>query len=127
MPQYKRLNKSFLGSVVKDDPVKILLRRCNKIKALTLEPNGITDDSFTNIRECLNLTLEELSLGKAGFECSRFRNTHNGPISFTGFLELKPMPRLKILKLYYKKDDDEDIQNLRQHLPHLSLIVKGAL
>ena len=90
---------------------------------MTLEPNWITDDSLTNIRECLNLTLEELSLGKAGFESSRFRNTHNGPISFTGFLELKPMPRLKILNLYYKKDDGKEIQNLRQHLPHLT--VKG--
>ena len=121
-PNVEKLNLS--SSYVEDGPVKILLTRCNKIKALTLEPNWITDDSLTNIRECLNLTLEELSFGTAGFVYSRtLRNTNNGPISFTGFLELKPMPRLKILNLYYKKDDGKEIQNLRQHLPHLT--VKG--
>ena len=92
---------------------------------MTLEPNLITDDSLTNIRECLNLTLEELSLGTAGFASSIFRNTNNSPISFTGFLQLKAMPRLKTLNLHYKKDDGKEIQDLRQHLPHL--MVKGAL
>ena len=122
-PNVEKLNLG--SSQITDEDVEILLHRCSKMTALSLEATWITDDSLTNICQHLNLTLEELSLGKAGFECSRFRNTHNGPISFTGFLELKPMPRLKILKLYYKKDDDEDIQNLRQHLPHL--MVKGAL
>ena len=119
-PNVEKLNLS--STYVEDEPVKILLRRCNKIKALTLEPYRITDDSLTNIRECLNLTLEELSFGTAGFVYSRtLRNTNNGPISFTGFLELKPMPRLKILNLYYQKDDGKEIQNLRQHLPHLTI------
>ena len=111
-------------SAVSDGYIKILVKRCNRLSALDLGLTSITDDSLTNIRECLNLTLEELSFGTAGFVYSRtLRNTNNGPISFTGFLELKPMPRLKILNLYYKKDDGKEIQNLRQHLPHLT--VKG--
>ena len=60
-PNVKKLNLS--SSYIQDDHVKILLRRCNKIKALSLEPMLITDDSLTNIRQHLNLTLEELSLG----------------------------------------------------------------
>ena len=91
---------------------------------MSLEPNGITDDSFTNIRECLN-ALEELSLGTPGFDPKTFHYTHYGPISFTGFLELKAIPSLRILNLHYNKDEGKEIQNLRRHLPHL--MVKGAL
>ena len=46
-------------------------------------------------------------------------------ISFTGLLQLKSMQRLQILNLYYEKDDSEEIQNLRQHLPQLK--IKGLL
>ena len=124
----EKLNLS--GSLVADDHVKILLSRCNKIKALTLEARLITDDSLKNIRQCLNLTLEELSLGATGFwpaglEPGIFWLYDNDDISFTGFFGLKSMPRLKNLNLYYKKDDGEEIQNLRQHLPHL--MIKGVL
>ena len=38
--------------------VKILLRRCNKIKTLSLEPLFITVDSLTNIRQHLHLPLK---------------------------------------------------------------------
>ena len=92
---------------VDDDQVKLLLSRCNKIRELSLDAYIMTDDSLTYIRQYLNLTLEELSL------------VEDDDISFTGFLELKSMPRLKLLNLYHKKD--KEIQNLRQHLPHLNL------
>jgi hypothetical protein len=92
-----------------DYHVKTLLTRCKKIKALSLEAK-VTDHSLTNIRQCLNGTLEELSLGP----CEE--------ISLTGFLELKSMPRLKILNVYYKSyNEDEEIQNLKKHLPHLMI------
>ena len=93
-----------------DNYVKILLTRCNKIKALGLELN-LTDRSLMNIGQCLNGTLEELSLGP----CDE--------ISLWGFLELKYMPRLKILNVFYYrcKDEGEEIQNLRKHLPHLMI------
>ena len=111
-PNLEKLNYLSGGGSM-DHPIKILLNRCNKIKALSLEHTVVTDELLTNIRQRLNLTLEELS----------FKQTRPLNSSFKGFLELKSMPRLKILNLYYynrKYDyDEEEIQNLREHLPHL--------
>ena len=104
-PNVEELNLSGLG--VKDDHVETLLHRCNKIEALSLEATLITDYSLTIIRQYLNLTLEELSLAHFG-----------ELISFTGFLELKSMPRLKILNL---SDEKEEIEKLRLHLSHLTI------
>ena len=107
------------GGEPMDHHLKILLSRCNKIKALSLEETKISDELLANIRKFLNLTLEELS----------FKLRYD---SLSGFLELKSMPRLKTLKLYTysrkslsysKKIDDEKIQNLKQHLPHLMIKV----
>ena len=88
--------------------VEILLSRCNKIKNLSLESKFITENYLTYIRRCLNLTLEELSLG-------------GNQITGTGFLQLKLMPRLKILNLYDEIEDFTKIQYLRQQLPHLTI------
>ena len=110
-PSVEKLNLS--GSRFTDDHVKILLGRCNKIKAFSLEATWISDDSLKNIRQHLFRTLEELSLGRT------FRYP-NIAISLTGFLALKSMRRLKILNVYYQKNRKE-IQNLRRHLPHLNL------
>ena len=106
-PNVVRLNLNDHG--INDDNVKILLSRCNKIKVLMLEAtsNG-SDGSMKTIRQYLNHTLEELSLSFYGY------------IGFTGVLELKSMQRLKILNLYcINKKCEEEVQNLRQHLPHL--------
>ena len=90
-----------------------MLSRCNKIKVLTLEALFISENPLKMIRQHLNLTLEELSLGCYGQE------------QLTSFLELKSMPRLKILHLHIRypirSELDEEIQNLRQHLPHLMI------
>lgn len=110
-PNVEKLNLRNQESF-KDDQVKILLSRCNKIKALSLEAYFMTDVSLTYIRDYLNLTLEELSLEDVD---------DGNDINFTAFLKLKSMPRLKILNLNHKKDDCEEIQNLRQHLPHIKI------
>ena len=107
-PNIETLN--IKSSCYLDEFVKILLRRCNKIKALSLTARFIADISLTNIKQHLQLTLEELSLG-CGFEF----------LSLTGFLELKSMPRLKILNLYNREADTKVIQKLREHLPHLKI------
>ena len=104
-PNIEKLN--IKSSCYLDDFVKILLIRCNKIKSFSLMARFIADISLTNIRQHLHLTLEELSLG-CGFEF----------LSLSGFLELKSMPRLKILNLYNRKADAEVIQT---HLPHLKV------
>ena len=111
-PNLEKLNLS--TSDVSDDQVKILLCRCNKIKVLILEETDITSNSLKTIRQYLNLTLEELSLDFG-------INYMNGYNIFTSFLELKSMARLKTLNLYNKKEKDSEIQNLKQHLPHLRI------
>ena len=97
-PNVEKLN--LRGTLIEDYEIETLLNRCNKIKSLSLKATWLTVDSLSNIRQCLNHTLEELSLGP--FD----------EISDPGFLKLKSMPRLKILKsmprlkilkLYYKK------------------------
>ena len=107
-PNIEKLNLS--TSCFINDDVNILLSRCNKIKALSLDARYLNNGSLTNIRQQLSLTLEELSLG-SGFV----------RLSFNDFLELKFMPRLKILNLYNGKEDAKEIQNLREHLPHLKI------
>ena len=70
----------------------------------------------------MNLTLEELSLADDG-ACNKGYNIDQvyQPISFSGLLELKSLPKLKILNLYNEDDYCEEIQNLRQHLPHIKI------
>ena len=122
-------NLNLISSYIKDDHVKTLLRRCNKIKALSLEPLLITDDSLKNIRQHLNHTLEELSLGpNDGQAVSRHLgqdNYYDMIVILPSLFGLKSMQRLKLLNLCYIKDDSEEIQNLRQQLPHL--MIKGVL
>ena len=113
-PNVEKLNLRNHG--ILDDQVKILLSRCDKIKTLNLEAYFMSDVSLTYIRKYLNFTLEELSLVDDG------TGTEDGnDITFTGFLELKSMPKLKVLYLYHEKFDCEKIQNLRQHLPHMKI------
>ena len=109
----KFLAKSISPNIVKlnlchqdvlDDHVKILLSRCNKIKVLNLAETFITQNLLKTIRQYLNHTLEELSMSCYGY---------------TSFLELKKMPRLKILNLYANKEDAKKIHNLRQLIPHV--------
>ena len=108
---------------ITDDHVKILLSRCSEIKVLILKATLITTDSLETIRQCLNHTLEELSVPYYGYK------------RFTRVFKLKSMQRLKILNLYSKKEEDEEIVNLfsknvddskeiqclRRCLPHLML------
>ena len=104
------------NNLITDDEVKTLLSRCKKIKALNLHATHITDDSFTNIKQHLNLTLEELIL----------RDEFISVNGFLGLLRLlKSMPILKILNLHFENGDGEKIQNLRQHLSHLMIKVSS--
>ena len=101
-PNVVKLNLSHQD--VEDDHVKILLSRCHKIKILNLEFTFVTKDILKTIRQYLYLTLEELSMSQFGSN---------------GFLQLKKMPRLKILNVYANKENAKIIHNRSQHLPHL--------
>ena len=133
-PNVEKLNLG--SSKITDEDVQILLHRCNKMTALSLEATWISDDSLTNIKQHLNLTLEELSLGpdwdidalslepNEREERIHYRLANRPTISFNAFLRLKSMPRLKILNLYHKHGVEE-FEDLRRHLPHL--MIKGVL
>jgi hypothetical protein len=103
-PNVVKLNLSHQD--VEDDHAKTLLRRCTKIKVLNLESTFVSKDLLKNIGQYLNHTLEELSMSE---------------FDYTSFLELKKMPRLKILNVYANKEDVKKIHNWQQHLPHLMI------
>ena len=107
-PNVEELN---LGSLYfMDDHVKVLLSRCKKLEKLSLQSIWLTDESLRNISYYLNLTLEELS-----FIASQYTTV-------TGLLEFKSMPRLKRLNFYnHREEVCEEIQKLRQHIPHLMI------
>ena len=116
-PNIEKLNLSSYQdwpAAFDDYHVEILLRRCNEIKALSLDATALTDQSLKNIRKYLNHTLEELSLGLS-----------YTLISYTGLIELKSMPRLKFLNVHYVHYDHQEIQNLRKLLPQV--IIKVSL
>ena len=113
-PNVEILDLSYLE--VMDNHVKILLSRCNKIKSLGLSATFITDESLRNIRENLTITLEELSLS--------YSHCHPD-ISSTSILELKSMPRLKLLNLFtYGSGKSEEMEHLRRQLPCLIIVQK---
>ena len=114
-PNVEKLNLG--ANLIMDYEVKILLSRCNRIKTLGLEETGINDNTPKTITDHLNCTLEELSLSLGHESLSE--------PSFNSLLELKSMPRLKILNLCYENVDGEKIQNLRQHLSHLMIKVSS--
>ena len=127
-PNVEKLNLS--KSCINDDHVKTLLSRCNKIKALTLEATWINDHSLKNIRPNLDLNLEELFWGPNDDGLPSLHPIDRDTIiilrraistKISSFLELKSMPRLKILNLYYTKDECKEIQNVRPHLPQLMI------
>ena len=157
-PNVEKLNLSSIH--FSDEHVKILVSRCNKIKALSLKAIWTTDVTLKNIRHHLNLTLEELSLTTSSTEehRGRFSSFRNSSFWFNAILELKSMPRLKCLNLFsklphfdhlhpittyppgfenltesqrklnneyckelYKQGIDQLCQNLRPHIPHLTI------
>lgn len=94
---------------VTDNHIKILLSRCKQIKSLHLrQAKLITDHSLNTIRENLNHTLEKLNL-----------NDMYDNFTFSGFLEIKSMPRLKFLILDDKHE--EELKYLRRQLPHMTI------
>ena len=88
--------------------VKKLVKGRNKITHLDLSDTSITNDSLHSIIEQLKTSLEKLNL------CST-------NVDFATLLELKSMPALKALICDDWDDCDENIENLKQQLPHISI------
>ena len=68
-PNVERFN--LIDQDIKDDHVKLLLKRCNKIKILSLEATFITNDSLKNIRKLLNLSPPKDSIMRTESERSK--------------------------------------------------------
>ena len=99
--------------IVTDENVKDLVERCKKLASLTLGPPiwkiglKIDDIIISTIIENLKLTLEELNV------------LEFGNISYEKLLELKSMPKLRVLN--YRETSVEELENLRKYLPHLKI------
>ena len=105
-PTVKKLS---LGKIieVKDNHVEVLVRRCNKLKELSLHQTSITNHSISNIIEHLRGTFEKLDVGST--------NTDHAKI-----LELRSMPFLKVLTWFPKgRPSSQQAQNLKNKFPEI--------
>ena len=111
-PKIEKLSLSCIGETsfsVKDEQIKTLVERCKNITSLDLEAgrsSAITDDSITSIIKNLQHSLEELDVSF----CEN--------ISYTKLLELKFMPKLKVLNCRRRWNREVE-RNLREQMPHL--------
>ena len=75
---------------VKDEHIKTLVQRCWNLSVLNLQCTSITNNSITNIIENLKSTLVELDV-----TCLN--------VGYAKLIELKSMPKLKVLNCYRYK------------------------
>ena len=101
------------GDTMTDRQIEILVSRCNKITKLDLDDAELlTDASITSIIKHLKQSLRYLDL------------SHCPKISFEKVLELKSMPKLRILKYGFKS---WHTMVLRKKLSHLKVNPDGYL
>ena len=113
-PKIEKLSLSSIGQTsfsVTDEQIKTLVERCKKITSLDLEAGrtrnpAITDNSITSIIKNLQHSLEELDVSF----CEN--------ISYTKLLELKFMPKLKVLNCHGRWSREME-RNLGKQMPHL--------
>ena len=111
-PKIEKISLSCIGLTsfsVKDEQIKALVERCNGITSLDLEAgrsSAITDDSITSIIKNLQHSLEELDVSF----CEN--------ISYTKLLELRFMPKLKVLNCRRRWNREVE-RNLKVQMPHL--------
>ena len=99
------------GETMTDRLIEILVSRCNKITEFDLDDAMLlTDASITSIIKHLKQSLRYLDL------------SHCPKISFEKVLELKSMPKLRILKYGFKS---WHTMVLRKKLPHLKVNQDG--
>ena len=97
-----------------DEHVKTLVRRCKKIKKLELAGFGsITEDSLTSIVEH-SKQLVELDVSGRKIALLPAQEIFR-------FLNVKSMPKLKVLLCKHEKRSLQETENLRKLLPHLEI------
>jgi hypothetical protein len=83
--ELKKLNLDRLRNL-KDEHLKVLVTRCNKLSVLNLQNTTITNDSLTHIIKKLQHSLEKLDVRYCHF------------ITYTKVTELGSMPKFSVLK-----------------------------
>ena len=99
-----------LSTSVSDTSIATLVSRCRKITSFNLAFNHISDNSLTSIKRNLKNTLEELDI------------TGCWGITDTKLLEMRSMPKLKVLNYFKKRvrDHNCNYENLKKNLPQLT-------
>ena len=92
----------------KDEHLKKLVKRCNKITHLDLKYTLITNDSVQSIIKHLKTCLEKLDVTGTN-------------VDFLTLFQLKTMPLLKTLIFFEDDRMEEDWENLEQQLSHISI------
>ena len=102
-PKVEKMDLGYLWNL-KDEHLKVLVARCNKLSVLNLQNTSITNDSLTHIIENLRHTLEKLNV-----------EIPYGYITYVKLTELKSMPKLNSLGFKgndYEKDDLKNVMPL---------------
>ena len=99
-PKIEKMDLGYLWNL-KDEHLKVLVARCNKLSVLNLRNTSITNDSLTHIIENLQHTLEKLNV-----------DIPYGIITYVKLTELKSMPKLNSLKFRGNNHEKEDLKNI---------------
>jgi hypothetical protein len=98
-PKVEKINLGYLWNL-KDEHIKVLLARCNKLSVLILRYTSITNDSLMHIIENLQHTLEKLDV----YMCDA--------ITYAKLTELKSMPKLQVLNFWGSDHEKGDLLTL---------------
>ena len=98
-PKVEKINLGYLWNL-KDEHIKVLLTRCNKLSVLKLPYTSITNDSLMHIIENLQHTLEKLDV----YMCDG--------ITYDKLTELKSMPKLQVLNFRGSDHEKGDLLTL---------------
>ena len=98
---------------LKDEHLKTLVVRCNKLSVLNLQLTSITNDSLTHIIKNLQHTLEKLNVYMPYYRTTRHID---GSITYRTFTyakltEMKSMPKLKVLNFFGFSDQEKEDLN----------------
>ena len=112
-PEVEKLSIGSLRNL-KDEHVKALVYRCNKLSVLSLKNTTITNDSLTYIIGSLQHTLEKLDINLCD------------DITYAKVTELRAMPKLRVLNYGRRWDiggkvelSDGEKENLKKLMPLL--------
>ena len=109
-PKISKLGLRYLSNLL-DEHVTALVSRCNNLERLDLGKTEISNNSVTSIVDHLKPSLQELGL-------------HGNDIDVNKLIELKSMPKLKLLKCQLL---DDELKYLKEQIPHVKICQSNRL